>query len=556
MSKRTKMISTGIAPIHRYLQAWYYIVRAFAYHQWTRIGWGTLTVIVGDKTDHAIWFQAIGKPLIGYAPLIVQLSTTYQWSIDTVKRSLDNQNVNKSPKQKWTYVFTNSGAYDIVARAYHWSDIVGISKFNVQVLSTGQLFTGSWPIGSHLSANILVCSLGETIGFSTILSGFTTWDIQSIKRDFGDGVVVSNTLLSVVKNCSMVWPNIVVQTITLKDGRTLENILNTYVTSDQSNLGKWSAMRANPLVQTVYQTIDYTISTDNIRFQDISSIRCEYGDQNQSIHLAWSIPKNLIFSHIYNKIGIYQTTCYITVKDGTILINQVTVQIVDTYNCISNNLKCDMDQDTIADLCDQDIDGDGVRNILWLLVRENFPSCNIIDSIIDDSIYNQYTTMIWSGVDLDNCPFVINVDQIDTNMNAYGDLCDSSSSTSSSSTSSSSSSTSPSSSSSSSSTSSSSWVNDQDQDGLGDLIDSCPYLPESFNGSQDQDGCPDLPVIESPLDPYVQTQICRACPCPLADFQADIKWWDMVRALLSDPSGITIYRYSLSKTIQELELQD
>lgn len=124
-------------------------------------------------------------------------------------------------------------------------------------------------------------------------------------------------------------------------------------------------MLADPLLQYVHQPIQYSITTDNIKFADISIVRCEYGDQSSVVHQMGSIPFDLVFEHTYHQIGVYQTTCYLYIKDGTILINQATVQIIDQTSCHSiGNLQCDMDTDQIPDLCDDDIDGDGVYNML------------------------------------------------------------------------------------------------------------------------------------------------------------------------------------------------
>jgi PKD repeat protein len=596
----------GISPTHVYKVPGLYIVRVFAYRKDTKIGGATLTVIVWDKTDYALWFQALWSPLIWYAPLSVWLSTVYSWVIDTVRRSIDGKNINKKPTEKWNYVFVTWGNYDIVARAYDKDRIVGISKLNVQVFHSGQMQTWVWPVWSNLNADILVCTLGQTIRFDTTYTGFELNDITSVKRDFWDGVVVTNTSLSVSKKCATLGPNIVVQTITLDDGRVLENILNTYLISDQSDMWKWSSISANPLTQYIYQPVRYTLTTDNVKFADIQVIRCEYWDQFYDVYQKGSIPNDLIFWHTYHQLGVHQTTCYLYIKDGTILINQATVQVIDTiwwcHPSMISQLQCDMDDDQLPDMCDDDIDGDGTPNMLWLLLSENPPTCIIGSWQIDWVRFDQYYDLIQSGWDNDNCPFIINADQIDQNINSYGDICDPIISTGLSNTSPSSSwptspssswptspssswptspssswptspssswPTSPSSSwptspSSSWPTSpSSSWPTspssswpDEDQDTLPDTMDQCPELPESFNGLSDQDGCPDMPSISTPLDPWVETQTCIVCPCPLADFQADIVGWDMIRATLRNKEGWLIYRYSSTRIIDTTDLQD
>ncbi|MES2153940.1 MAG: thrombospondin type 3 repeat-containing protein [bacterium] len=65
----------------------------------------------------------------------------------------------------------------------------------------------------------------------------------------------------------------------------------------------------------------------------------------------------------------------------------------------ANNAQTNVDEDTHGDLCDDDIDGDGVPN----------------QAIADDGISSTYT---------DNCPSVSNPDQADSDKDGIGDACD------------------------------------------------------------------------------------------------------------------------------------
>jgi len=67
----------------------------------------------------------------------------------------------------------------------------------------------------------------------------------------------------------------------------------------------------------------------------------------------------------------------------------------------------------------------------------------------------------------DNCINVSNPSQKNTDGDAQGDACDS----------------------------------DDDNDGIVDSSDSCPLQPETFNGYQDTDGCPDTPPPSAPASP-------------------------------------------------------
>jgi hypothetical protein len=53
-------------------------------------------------------------------------------------------------------------------------------------------------------------------------------------------------------------------------------------------------------------------------------------------------------------------------------------------------LECDLDEDGIPDLCDSDIDGDGVENRLGMLQFEQPPSCLIDAENLDAERFADY----------------------------------------------------------------------------------------------------------------------------------------------------------------------
>lgn len=62
---------------------------------------------------------------------------------------------------------------------------------------------------------------------------------------------------------------------------------------------------------------------------------------------------------------------------------------------------------------------------------------------------------------------------------------------------------------------------DSDQDGIPDSVDQCPQQPETFNGYQDEDGCPDqVPVVDTDKDGVPDSQ--DNCPYKSNFDQADL----------------------------------
>jgi hypothetical protein len=159
-------------------------------------------------------------------------------------------------------------------------------------------------------------------------------------------------------------------------------------------------------------------------------------------------------------------------QDETPLGEEIPPEVIppEICPCIDNPNQNDTDGDGLIDACDEDLDNDGITNVLCLF---------------DDSGLVDPAKLRASD---DNCVFIENTDQVDSDINDVGDLCE--------------------------------------------PFDLCPPVPEDLDGVDDEDGCPEV-YDEFPDDPP-GVYIVPGPICSFLDYEADLVPGDIIMTAITD----------------------
>ena len=437
-------------------------------------------------------------PSIVYAHLESKADwDTIEWQLNGPEKKFEEL----KKDQKFSNIIRLPWSYTITASIKKWNSINWVAQQSFIVNDDSILFD-----------NIIIDkTIKKDIPFS--LSSNSKISERSVDRWDGQK---SNGFSKTISHTYTKYGHFVISaTITLQDRTKIGNTRTvSIIDNDNNNITPIANIRPIML---------HSFTTTPIEWANIIKIWDK--EKNQSLYFDGKNKRSSKSDDLLFSIpGIYYPKGTYIIDQCKVVENQSTV-IIEDKNLLScmelkrRNLppECDMDKDWIDDRCDDDIDGDGVKNLIWVIQKNDIGSCKILPNNIDSNKLSQHFQ--WS-CSLDNCPRTINKDQKDIDKDYIGDVCK---------------------------TLFWSWqqyntkeikeeLSDRDGDGILDNEDKCPELKESYNGFQDTDGCPELwsenPCQTTILSNNISIGDCRQCPCQYAEAGVDLKPWDTIRSTL------------------------
>ena len=105
--------------------------------------------------------------------------------------------------------------------------------------------------------------------------------------------------------------------------------------------------------------------------------------------------KNTVLRYRYDSAGVYYPTNITYINQCLFLESQATIVVQQQGSCTDivrtgrTKQYCDRDHDSIPDICDNDIDNDGTKNLIGLVMFDN-PDCRIDNKNINQELLKQH----------------------------------------------------------------------------------------------------------------------------------------------------------------------
>jgi hypothetical protein len=413
----------------------------------------------------------------------VLFETRNIWDIDQIKRSFgDWVEILKKPWQRFKRILNKKWSYLVVAKWYKWNQLQSIASVNIWVGNNSR-----W---ASLKSNVLNPNIWQNVRIDTKIRWFDINEIQNIETNRWDWSKTNSKWLIYEHVYRGWWIKTISQKIILKDWTSITNYITIYIIDLNFTDSYAYNIKSDNTVINNYDKINFSTQVIWKVLPNYPLLINTYNlYETNMIPNIFSRPQK--FEYMYSNKWSHSLKSNLYVNQCVSMESKITIWVKWTDICMDAMLKstlwqfkCDMDQDWIPDICDDDIDWDWVKNIIWIIKTEN-PDCSIWNYLWEDWVernnvdINLLKKHIWV-CSLDNAFAIPNSDQMDLNLNWIGDV----------------------------------FekdiikllgnmnnfhekINDRDGDWIPDHLDLCPDIPENYNLFQDGDGCPEIWINQS-----------------------------------------------------------
>lgn len=307
---------------------------------------------------------------------------------------------------------------NITLKAYAKGKLAAVASLDI--VEQNGIFMGVSPLHTPLLKT-------EGVPLTTVLklTNLSLNMIEALERDFGDGTKQQNIQLSAPHHYSVSGKKISTQKLSLKNGQQLLvtstlNIRNPEKLGNQVINIQTKGSGANE-IHLFFQAL-------GVGQKDLFGIRSFINNKEGKTEKNLS-PSKAFFT-INNRQGLLKIKNEMQIGKSLRLYNEGVAFLGNQAQAgkaieldpdqVFSGLKCDFDRDGIPDVYDDDIDGDGVKNLLGMVSFEREDCAFVVGENIDKPRYEEH----FGICDLDNCPLAANQEQTDLNANGVGDQCE------------------------------------------------------------------------------------------------------------------------------------
>ena len=409
----SKKVSNGGKVSHVFNESGIFTVKAVATSKdWSESYAMNKLFIADSKSD--VYALNI-KPSVVFKNGWVEYSFAplYSGDLDIISWSVNSQ---WEKSQKVTEIFKSviqeDGKYVVTAKWYKNWELKAVAMLTLL------------QDGAPKFSNMVVkhWNLWEQTSIASNLVWINRDDVNSISIDWWGSVTTSTDLVH--KNVySEPWLKTIQYSLTLKNWVVLNNVatisvqnpllMDSYALNiewdrlgynQDENLALWLSMYPKISVMSLFTS--YQVWQKRFLYNpDFSKILLDFSYSN-----GW----NKLLTNI-----VEVNRCVTLLNQWTVHINSVDVCESAMKNWTFWKYTCDQDGDKIPDICDDDIDWDGLKNLIWIILYEN-KDCSIWNNNVNVDLLKK---QLWV-CSLDNCPFALNSDQSDLNNNWIWEKCE------------------------------------------------------------------------------------------------------------------------------------